>query len=188
MDTKIIQAINYHTHQLAKNFGLQEVDKEDVRGELTLKALTIIEKFKEGEASLVTYVKRCLENKASDIARVLRGLPPKVNCDDASRALEVGECYKYSGERKEGEVFIPLTLSLGGQLQYLSPCDHEYSLSLKMDVETVTLNLTARQKQIAERLEDGKSQEQIAKELGIAPQTIGGHMSKLRRIFKKTKK
>ncbi len=73
MDNRITQAINYHTYQLAKNFGLQEADIEDVRQDLIFKALTIVEDFVEGEASLVTYVKRCLENKAADIARELGG-------------------------------------------------------------------------------------------------------------------
>lgn len=183
MDSRITQAINYHAYQLAKNFGLQEADIEDVRQDLIFKALTIIEDFVEGEASLVTYVKRCLENKAADIARELGGLPPKVNCDDAARALDVGEHYKYSGERKEGQVYAPLILSLGSQLQYLSPCDHEHNMPLKMDLEPKLENLTPRQKQVAELLEDGLTQERIAEKLGISQKNINKHIRNIRRRF-----
>lgn len=181
MDNRITQAINYHTYQLAKNFGLREADIEDVQQDLIVKALTVIEGFVEGEASMVTYVKRCLENKATDIARELGGLPPKVNCDDAARALDVGENYKYSGERKEDEVYIPLILSLGGQLQYLSPCNHEHNLPLKMDLEPKLENLTPRQKQVAELLEDGLTQEQIAEKLGISQKNINKHIGNIRK-------
>lgn len=188
MDNRITQAINYHTYQLAKNFRLQEADIEDVQQDLVFKALTIIEDFEEGEASLVTYVKRCLENKAADIARELGSLPPKVNCDDAARALDVGEHYKYSGKRKEGEIYDPLTLSLGGQLQHLSPCDHEYNMPLKMDLEPKLENLTPRQKQVTELLEDGLTQEQIAAILEISQPTLHEHVRSLRRIFEYFKK
>ena len=183
MDAKILHTINYHTNQLAKNFGLQEADKEDVRGKLTLKALSIIEDFEEGEASLVTYVKRCLENKASDIARQLRGLPPTVNNNNAMTTLDIEEEYKYSTDRSED--YVPLTISMGGQLQHLSVCDHEHDLKLKLDIEAIMSTLTPRQIEIVEMLEDGKTQEQIAEILGDAQQRISEQINTLRTIFQK---
>ncbi len=181
MNIKISQAINYHTNQLAKNFRLQEADKEDIRQELIVKALTIIEDFEEGEASLVTYVKRCLDNKASDIARDLQGLPPKVNSDDALTALDLEEQYKYSADRNED--YTPLTVSMGGQLQHLSACDHEYDLELKLDIEAIMPTLTSRQKEIIELLEEGKTQEQIAEILGTHENTVYNQIQGIRKKF-----
>lgn len=190
MDTKISQTVNYHTNQLTKNFGLQETVKEDVRGELTLKALTIIEAitedmedFEEGEASMVTYVKRCLDNKASDIARDFQGFPPKVNNDNALIALDIEERYKNSANRNED--YTPLTVSMDGQLQHLSVCDHEHDLELKMDIEETMSALTPRQKDIVEMLEEGKTQEQIAEMLNVSERHIRNLISEIREKFRK---
>ena len=161
--TQVELAINYFTNRLARSFRLQPADRDDVRQELTLKALIIIEDFEEGEASLVTYTKRCLENKASDIARDLRNLPPITNCNDASTAMDIEEQYSYSADRKEDHV--PLVVSMGSQLQHVSACNHEHDLPLKMDIEAILPTLTPRQRQIVDLLEDGKNQEQIAEKL-----------------------
>lgn len=182
MNPKILQAITYHANQLAKNFGLQAAEKEDIQQELTLKALTVIHDFEEGNASLVTYVKRCLTNKASDIARELRDLAPVINSDEASVAMELQALYKYTADRHTD--YVPLTVSMGEDLRQLALCEHEHNLPLKMDVDVLWVTLTPRQKQIAELLEDGKTLDQIAEQLGVAKQTIHEHIRQFRKIFK----
>jgi RNA polymerase sigma factor (sigma-70 family) len=181
MNPQIKRAIAYHANQLAKNFGLQAADKEDIQQELTLKALTIIEDFEEGEASLATYIKRCLENKASDIARDLRGLGPLGHTNDASAAMDMQAYYNDTADRNENHT--PFTVSMGGQLQNVSACDHEHQLPLKMDVAAAFSALTPRQRQIAELLEDGKNQGQIAEVLGIAQQTVNRRLKKIKNAF-----
>lgn len=181
MNPQIIRTIAFHANQLAKNFGLQAADKEDIRQELIVKALSIIEDFEEGEASLVTYIKRCLENKASDIARDLRKLPPTMNTDDASTAMDTQEQYRYSADRREE--YVPFVVSMGGRLQSLSSCNHEHHVPLKMDIEAKLLILTPRQKEILEGLEEGKTQEQIAEKLGVTKQTINEQIMGIRTAF-----
>ena len=184
--SQIELAINYYTNRLARSFRLQPADRDDVRQELMLKALIIIQNFKEGEASLFTFSKQCLQNKVSDIARQLRALPPTTNCNDASTAMDIQQQYNYSADRRED--YTPLTVSMGGQLQHLSACDHEYRLPLKMDIEALLPTLTPRQRRILEMLEDGKTQDQIAEKTGMEQQRISEEIQQIRIIFQKFKK
>lgn len=79
---KIRQAINYHTNRLARTFRLQSADKDDVRQELTLKALEIMQYYsRDIRAAIETYTKHALSRKAVDIARAIIASPQIISIE-----------------------------------------------------------------------------------------------------------
>jgi DNA-directed RNA polymerase specialized sigma24 family protein len=67
---QIQQTINYHTDRLSRIFRLQAADRDDVRQELTLKALEAMRCHRrEMLANVETYTKQAICRRAVDLMR-----------------------------------------------------------------------------------------------------------------------
>ena len=89
---KIKQAINYHTNNLARTFHLQFADKEDVRQELTLKALQAAKSHTyDMNANIETYIKQAIFRKAIDLARTIVASPLVTDIDAEYETLAINE-------------------------------------------------------------------------------------------------
>jgi len=181
LNAKIQNTIEYHTSMLAKNFNLQATDKDDVRQELTVKALEVMGDFQEGDASLITFVKTCLANKAADLARQFRDAPPSANADSL---LGLGEVQNdYMRQTDPNESYLPLTIGMGSSLEQLTTSPHEHNSDLKLDIEAMLEKLSPRQKMICKMLMAGHTQEEIVDATGFSIRTIRNEISKLKPVF-----
>jgi DNA-directed RNA polymerase specialized sigma24 family protein len=80
--SQIWQTITFHTNRLGRMFRLQPADRDDVRQELTLKALEAMRCYRpDMNASIITYTKQAVCRRAIDLIRemitqpVLGGMP-----------------------------------------------------------------------------------------------------------------
>jgi len=183
LNAKIQETIEYHTSMLAKNFNLQTTDKDDVRQELTLKILEVMEDFQEGNASLVTYAKTCLANKAADLARQFQNASPFANADGLLNLDEVEDDYRRQADPNES--YQPLTIGMGSSLEQLITSTHEHDLDLKLDIEAMLEKLSPRQKMICKMLMAGHTQEEVAKKLQCSQPTICREIQHVRFMFEK---
>lgn len=73
---QIRESINYHTNRLSRIFRLQPVDRDDVRQELTLKALEAMKCHRQDmNAGVETYTKQAICRRAVDLMREMRTQP-----------------------------------------------------------------------------------------------------------------
>lgn len=88
---QIEQAINYYTNRLGRSFRLQPADKDDIRQELTLKALEAIQSHNDDMgANSETYTRQALRHKAVDLAGAIISSvsPSDIDTEDAIVATE----------------------------------------------------------------------------------------------------
>jgi DNA-directed RNA polymerase specialized sigma24 family protein len=76
IDNRIEEAINYHTSGLAGKFRLQKADIDDIRQELLLKYFEVLHETRDAS---ISYLKKCLANKAVDLARQFIKTRPTVS-------------------------------------------------------------------------------------------------------------
>jgi RNA polymerase sigma factor (sigma-70 family) len=180
-DIKIQKAIEYHTRKIAKTCKLDAQSTDDVRQELTLKALEAQREYTPKGASPVTFIKTCLANKAADRVRQLSDSPSLFNADSLVEAEDIQ--YEYRRRRFPNKTYKPLTVSLGSQLEQLtgefSVCD----LDLKKDIETVLEKLSPRQKTICQLLMAGYTQAEIAVRVNLKKSRVSEIIRQLRPYF-----
>lgn len=78
------------------------------------------------------------------------------------------------------QILIKAIQEIENDNKYISP----FYVKAKKENEEKLDNLTKRQYQIYVLAKDGKNKDEIAKILGIAPKTVGNHLSKIRNTIK----
>lgn len=78
------------------------------------------------------------------------------------------------------QILIKAIQEIENDNKYISP----FYVKAKEENEEKLDNLTKRQYQIYVLAKDGKNKDEIAKILGIAPKTVGNHLSKIRNTIK----
>ena len=204
MEAQVVNKINYHTNQLKKSFRLNSHDTEDVRQELTLKALEAERTNNpNATASLVTFLKLVIERKAATICRELKKLPIMENHEDGGgieragtrnhnfqRAAEITDklndmSHPPKIETKKTKI-KPTVASIGVNLQHITKAKPENDSAATIDVQAILATLKPRQRKICEMLMDGHTLEEIAKAFGVRKQTIHVAVKRLQPIFEKT--
>ncbi len=180
-DKKIQEAMEYHTRKIAKTCKLDAQSTDDVRQGLRLKALEAQREYTPKGASLVTFIKTCLANKAADLVRQLSDSPTLVNAESLVEAEDIQN--EYRRRRSSNKTYKPLTVSMGLRLEQLteelSVCD----LDLKKDIENVLERLSPRQKTICQLLMAGYTQAEIAVRVNLKKSRVSEIIRQLRPYF-----
>lgn len=185
LDTKIQNAINYHTNWIAKVCKLDAAFADDVRQELTLTALEAIKTHTgDMDANRLTYVKAALGLGAAGVIRKFRNLPPTVHVEFAACVDDVQDEYRRRLEASES--YTPLTVSMGTPLEQLTVDNHAVNPDLALDVEAVLEKLSPRQRIVCELLMAGYTQEEIGKKLTVSQQRIDQIVVQIRKKFKES--
>ena len=204
MEAQVINKINYHTNQLKRSFRLNSHDTEDVRQDLTLKALEAERAYNpESAASLTTFVKIAVENKAADIFCKLKIQPIMDNREKCGgiegagvrnhnfqRTAEIMDELNDASHAPATEIkkikIKPTVSSIGVNLQHITEAKPENTPEAKMDVQAALATLTPRQRKICKMLMNGHTLEETAKSMGVKKQSIHAAVKKLQPIFEKT--
>jgi RNA polymerase sigma factor (sigma-70 family) len=158
IDNRIEEAIDYHTSALAANFRLQKADIDDIRQELLLKYFEVLH---EAEDASISYLKKCLANKAVDLARQFIKTRPTVSLNAIADA-ENGPDYEFLADTQSHD---------------------EISHSRQLDIEAVLQRLTARQRILCWMLMNDRTQQEIAHQFGVSQPRVRQLIQELRPFF-----
>ena len=182
LDTKIQNAINYHTNRIAKILKLNSSDKDDVRQELTLTALEAIKTHTDDmDANRLTYVKAALSRGAALVMRKLKSQPPTAHVEFAAGVDEAQDEYRRGLDANAS--YTPLTVSTGTSLEQLTVDDHADAPDMALDVQAVLETLSPRQKTICQLLMAGYTQEEIAAKVNLKKSRISEIIQELKPYF-----
>lgn len=183
LDPKIQDTIEYHTRQISRTCKLDVQSTEDVRQELTLTALIAIQNHTgDMSANLLTYVKAALRRGAAGVVRKIKNALPTANADNVLSLTEIQDDYRRQTD--PNEACKPLTVSMGPQLEQLVETNSLQNLELKLDIEALWQKLTPEQRELLNLLDNGYTQEQIARRMGLTQRGVCFRIQKLRQIFR----
>jgi RNA polymerase sigma factor (sigma-70 family) len=135
---QVQQAINFHTNRLGRMFRLQPADRDDVRQELTLKALEAMRCHRpDMKASIETYTKQAICRRAYDLAREIITMP-QLEC-------LTQHCYVHAIERA-----VNFTMNVQSFFRSLTPPQKTICLMLIAGYtqEKIALSIGIRQQNV----------------------------------------
>ncbi len=158
IDNRIEEAISYHTSTLAGKFRLQKADIDDIRQELLLKYFEVLHETRDAS---ISYLKKCLANKAVDLARQFIKTRPTVSLS------AIADTESVSDDEFPAE-----------------PQSHDkISRSRQLDIEAVFQRLTARQRILCWMLMNDCTQQEIAHQFGVSQPRVRQIIQELRPFF-----